>query len=288
MKKSYLKYFSSLLLFGSNGIIASYILLSSYEIVFLRSLIGSIFLIFVFMLSKNKINFLNNKKHFIYVIISGMAMGISWMLLYEAYVKIGVSIATLVYYCGPVLVMIVSPLIFNEHFTIYKVVGFIIVFTGMFLVNGNILSQASFSIGLLFSILGAVMYAVMVIFNKKAETIKGLENSMLQLISGFLIVAIFLQIKQGLIIPSVMDNIVPVLFLGIVNTGIGCYLYFSSIQNLPAASVAICGYIEPLSALIFSAIFLSERLSLIQMLGAFFIIGGAMLAELSAYKRQTN
>ena len=191
MKKSYLKYFSSLLLFGSNGIIASYILLSSYEIVFLRSLIGSIFLIFVFMLSKNKINFLNNKKHFIYVIISGMAMGISWMLLYEAYVKIGVSIATLVYYCGPVLVMIVSPLIFNERFTIYKIVGFIIVFIGMFLVNGNILSQATFSIGLLFSILGAVMYTVMVIFNKKAETIKGLENSMLQLISGFLIVAIF-------------------------------------------------------------------------------------------------
>ena len=155
-------------------------------------------------------------------------MGISWMLLYEAYVRIGVSIATLAYYCGPVIVMIVSPLIFNENFTIYKILGFIIVFIGMFFVNGNILNQAEFSIGLLLSILAAVMYAFMVIFNKKAETIKGLENSMLQLIASFLTVAIFVQIKQGLIIPSVMENIVPVLFLGIVNTGIGCYLYFYS------------------------------------------------------------
>lgn len=288
MKKSYLKYFSSLLLFGSNGIIASYILLNSYEIVFLRSLIGGLFLIAVFILSKNKITFLNNKKHFIYAIISGVAMGISWMLLYEAYVKIGVSIATLLYYCGPVIVMIVSPFIFNERFTTYKIVGFIIVFIGMFLVNENILGEAKFSIGLLYGILGAVMYAVLVVFNKKAETIKGLENTIIQLISSVLIVAIFVQIKQGLMIPSLMDNIIPVLFLGVVNTGIGCYLYFSSIQNLPAGSVAICGYIEPLSALIFSAIFLGERLSPIQMLGALCIIGGAMLAELSELKKQIN
>ena len=288
MKKSYLKYFSSLLLFGSNGIIASYILLNSYEIVFLRSLIGGLFLIAVFILSKNKITFLNNKKHFIYAVISGMAMGISWMLLYEAYVKIGVSIATLLYYCGPVIVMIVSPFIFNERFTTYKIVGFIIVFIGMFLVNENILGEAKFSIGLLYGILGAVMYAVLVVFNKKAETIKGLENTIIQLISSVLIVAIFVQIKQGLMIPSLMDNIIPVLFLGVVNTGIGCYLYFSSIQNLPAGSVAICGYIEPLSALIFSAIFLGERLSPIQMLGALCIIGGAMLAELSELKKQIN
>ena len=288
MKKSYLKYFSSLLLFGSNGIIASYILLNSYEIVFLRSLIGGLFLIAVFILSKNKITFLNNKKHFIYAIISGVAMGISWMLLYEAYVKIGVSIATLLYYCGPVIVMIVSPFIFNERFTTYKIVGFIIVFIGMFLVNENILGEAKFSIGLLYGILGAVMYAVLVVFNKKAETIKGLENTIIQLISSVLIVAIFVQIKQGLMIPSLMDNIIPVLVLGVVNTGIGCYLYFSSIQNLPAGSVAICGYIEPLSALIFSAIFLGERLSPIQMLGALCIIGGAMLAELSELKKQIN
>ena len=95
MKKAYLKYFTALLLFGSNGIVASYILLNSYEIVFLRTLIGSLFLIAVFLFSGRKPQGFHDKKHILYITISGIAMGISWMLLYEAYKTVGVSIATL-------------------------------------------------------------------------------------------------------------------------------------------------------------------------------------------------
>jgi len=286
MRQTYFKYFLALLLFGFNGIVASYISLNSYEIVFLRTLIGSLFLIVVFILSKGKLQGFQNKKHFIFLIISGIAMGISWMFLYEAYAKIGVSLATLAYYCGPVIVMALAPLLFHERLNILKILGFSIVLIGMFFVNENTLRQNGFSWGLLCGILSAVMYAFMVIFNKKAESITGLENSMFQLIASFLTVAVFVQTKQGLPISSVMQNIFPILFLGVVNTGIGCYLYFSSIQQLPAASVAICGYLEPLSALIFAALFLQERLSAIQILGAVFIIGGAALGELSIYKSQ--
>lgn len=284
MAKAYLKYLSALLLFGLNGIVASYILLSSYQIVFLRTLIGSLFLAVIFMFSKGRLQAFQNKNHFIFLIISGMSMGISWMFLYEAYARIGVSIATLAYYCGPVIVMALAPLIFHERLSIFRILWFLIVLTGMFLVNGSTLQQNGFSWGLLCGILSAVMYAFMVIFNKKARSITGLENSMLQLIISFLVVAIFMQIKHGLVISSLSQNIFPVLFLGVVNTGIGCYLYFSSIQQLPAGSVAICGYLEPLSALIFAALFLHERLSAVQIIGAAFIIGGAALGELSSLR----
>lgn len=103
MKQAYLKYILAVLLFGSNGIVASYILLNSYEIVFTRTLIGSLFLIAVFIFTKGKFKGWENKKHFGYIIISGAAMGASWMFLYEAYTQIGVSIATLAYYCGPII-----------------------------------------------------------------------------------------------------------------------------------------------------------------------------------------
>ncbi|MFL0196013.1 DMT family transporter [Clostridium sp. WILCCON 0269] len=288
MTRIYFKYFLALLLFGSNGIVASYILLNSYEIVFLRAFIGSLFLIVVFILSKGKLQGLQNKKHFIFLIISGMAMGISWMFLYEAYAEIGVSIATLIYCCGPVIVMVFAPLLFHEHLSILRILGFCIALIGMFFVNGNTLRQNGFSWGLICGILSAVMYAFMVIFNKKAKSITGLENAMLQLIASFLTVAIFMQIKQGLVISSLMQNIFPVLFLGVINTGIGCYLYFSSIQQLPAGSVGICGYLEQLSALVFSALFLQERLSGVQILGAIFIIGGAAIGELSIHKSKLN
>ncbi|MBS7008346.1 DMT family transporter [Anaerostipes sp.] len=286
MKKTYLKYFSALLLFGSNGIAASYILLNSYEIVFLRTLTGSIFLLGILLLSRRKPQYFLNKRHVFYIVISGIAMGVSWMFLYEAYKTVGVSIATLAYYCGPVIVIAVSPLLFHERMTLRKLSGFTAVLAGMYLVNKSSLHGACISSGLVFGLLSAVMYAFMVIFNKKAKSITGLENSALQLIISFFTSAVFMMTRKPPAIPSVVPFLFPVLFLGIVNTGIGCYFYFSSIDRLPAGSVAVCGYIEPMSALLFSSLFLKERLSAVQLLGAFLILGGAILSEFS--RKQKN
>jgi drug/metabolite transporter (DMT)-like permease len=280
MKKAYFKYIAALLLFGSNGIVASYILLNSYEIVFLRTLIGSLFLISVFVLSKQKVQFWENKSHLQYLVISGMGMGASWIFLYEAYTQIGVSIATLAYYCGPVIVMILSPIIFKEKITSSKLLGFLAVIIGMICVNGQSLSQGKISWGLICGILSAIMYAIMVIFNKKAVSITGLENSMCQLIISFITVAIFIGIKQGFYVNISQSNLLPILLLGVVNTGIGCYFYFSSIGSLPVQTVSICGYLEPLSALIFSAAILGEKLSYVQIAGAVLILGGAAFGEL--------
>lgn len=103
--KAAFKYIAALLLFGSNGIVASYISLSSYEIVFTRTLIGALLLVLIFIASKQKVRFWSNKPHSLYLVISGAAMGASWVFLFEAYAQIGVSMATLAYYCGPVIVM---------------------------------------------------------------------------------------------------------------------------------------------------------------------------------------
>lgn len=284
MNKAYFKYLAALLLFGSNRIVASYISLSSYEIVFTRTLIGSLFLALIFVFSKQKVRCFKNKPHFLYLVFSGVAMGASWMFLYEAYAQIGVSLATLAYYSGPVIVMILSPVIFKEKMTSAKFLGFLAVLIGMFCVNGQVLSQGNSSWGLICGVLLAFMYAIMVVFNKKAASIKGLENSLWQLITSFITVAIFLLLKQGFSIPITLENWVPILILGIVNTGVGCYFYFSSIGDLPVQTVAISGYLEPLSALLFSAVLLGEKLSFIQIVGAMLILGGAAFGELFRQK----
>ncbi len=284
MKKSYIKYFTALLLFGSNGIVASFISLSSYEIVLLRTLIGSLLLIAVFFLTRNKMTFFKHKKSSLFLLLSGMAMGTSWMFLYEAYTQIGVSIASLCYYCGPVIVMMLSPLLFKEKLTAVKLIGFAAVLIGIFLVNGNAFDGSGNPWGIFCGLMSAVMYSAMVICNKKAEHIKGLENAALQLFVSFLTVFIFVLFKQGLSIRLEPADIIPMLILGLLNTGIGCYFYFSSIGNLPVQTVAICGYIEPLSAVIFSIMFLKEVLLPLQILGAVFIIGGAVLSEVFGKK----
>lgn len=279
MKQAYIKYLLALLLFGSNGVVASYISLTSYEIVFLRSLIGSILLISLFKLADNKIDLTKNKRHLLYLIISGVAMGVSWIFLYEAYQQIGVSIASLAYYCGPVIVMLLSPLLFNERFTLPKVGGFVAVLCGILLINTQAIHDGKTPWGLFCGVMSAIMYAFMVIFNKKAHSITGMKNAMLQLIISFLTVAVFLGFRQGFIIHVSRSDWIPILILGLLNTGIGCYLYFSSIASLPVQSVAVCGYLEPLSAIAFSALLLKEILQLIQMLGAVLVIGGSIFAE---------
>ena len=279
MKKDYCKFLAALLLFGSNGVVASRIALPSTEIVFLRTLIGSALLFAIFFASRGKFTFTKHKKQFLFLSVSGVAMWASWMFLYEAYQRLGVSLATLAYYCGPIIVMALAPLLFREKFTRRRLLCFAAILCGIFLINSQSLQEGKSVWGLFCGGLSAVMFACMVIFNKFAKDITGLENSLLQLFISFLTVAAFTGCKYGFAVRLAASDWLPVIFLGLVNTGIGCYLYFSSIGRLPVQTVAICGYLDPLSAVLFSVLILRETMSPWQMAGAALVLGGAVLAE---------
>lgn len=279
VKKAYIKYLIALLLFGSNGIVASRISLNSCEIVLLRTLIGSLLLMLIFLLQRKPFDFIKHKKDLIFLVISSIAMGASWMFLYEAYKQVGVSLASLAYYCGPIIVMILSPVIFHEKFIWPQIAGFLCVLIGIFLVNGQAIQDGNRNLGLICGAMSAIMYALMIIFNKKVAKITGFENSLLQLTISFLTVAIFVGTKQGFAMSIASSDWVPIFILGIINTGIGCFLYFSSIGFLSVHTVAVCGYLEPLSAVVFSVIFLQEKMQQIQIIGAVMILGGAVFGE---------
>lgn len=278
MNIPFFKYVFSMLLFGSNGLVASFIPLNSYEIVLSRTLLGSLSLIAIFVFSREKLTFYKNTTHFLFLCISGISMGTSWMFLYEAYKQLGVSIASLYYNCGPIIIVLLSPLIFKEKLTYSKIISFLVVLCGVFLINNNFSSGNNF-FGIFCGIMSAVTYSLMVIFNKKAASIKGLENSMLQLLIAFITVFIFVGVKQGYSIELNSSYILPILVLGFINTGFGCYLFFSSIGKLPVQTVSIFGYLELACAVVFSVLFLNETLLPPQILGAVLIAFGAIFAE---------
>lgn len=279
MEKAYVKYILSLLLFGANGIVASHIQLASFEIVFLRILLGALTLLAIYLFMGNKFTAWTHKKDLVYLLFSGMALGASSLFLFEAYRIIGVSVSSLLYYCGPIIVMALSPLLFNEKLTMPKVTGFGVVIFGILLVNGQSLDSGGDFIGILFGIMSAIMYAVMVIFNKKAKNIVGLENSMLQLWAALIPPVAYLMVKQGFTSGVPAESWPWILLLGIVSTGIGGYLYFSAMGKLPVQTVSICGYLDPLTAVVFSVIFLGETMLPLQIVGGILIIGGAIFGE---------
>ena len=278
--KHYMKYLMAVMLFGFNGIVASFISLTSYEIVYLRTFIGSLLLIGLFKITGGKFHIKQYKKDSFLILLSGIELGTSWMFLHEAYQQIGVSFASLLYYCGPVIVMILSPVIFKEKLTVLKMFGFATVLIGIVFVNGKAMLYGGNHWGIFYGLMSAIMFAAMVICNKQSKEIVGMENATIQLTASFLTVAVFTIIRKGILLQIIPHEIPWILFLGVVNTGLGCYLYFSSLGKLPVQTVAVCGYIEPLSAVVFSALLLHERMTSLQIVGAICIIGGAMMGEL--------
>ena len=75
MARAYLKYLLSLLIFGTNGIVANHISLSSRQIVFMRTLIGGLFLGLVFFLSKGRLRALSDRRCLLFLLGSGVCMG---------------------------------------------------------------------------------------------------------------------------------------------------------------------------------------------------------------------
>ena len=219
-----------------------------------------------------------------FISLSGIAMGLGWIFLYEAYAQIGVGLSSLLYYCGPVIVMLLSPVLFHERLTFTKIVGFIMVIAGVFFVNNFAPERAMNRFGLICGGVSALMYSVMVILNKQSKNISGFENAMVQLTASFLTVAVFTGLKSGFIIYIEAEEWLWIIMLGALNTGIGCLLYFSAISKLHVQTVAICGYIEPLSAVLLSFVLLKEAMFPLQVLGAGFILVGALISEISLKK----
>ena len=262
---------ASMIIFGTNGLLVANISLSSAEIVLMRTFLGFIFLLAV-VAARRSFSFAELKADIIPATVGGAALGLNWVLLFGAYRCAGVSISTLVYYCGPMIAIILSPIVFKEKLTANKLIAVIAVAAGMLCISGNVSKGSDMQTGLLMGAGAAALYALIVIVTKRVTHMSGLNCSAYEL---YLLVS---GVKLP-VIPAAED-IVNVLIIGFVNTGLAYYMYFSALQKLPAQTSALISYIDPLTALIVSAALLGEKLGAVQLLGAALILGGACLGEL--------
>lgn len=276
-----------MVIFGTNGLIVANISLGSAEIVLMRTFLGSLFLLAI-VLVKRSFSFADLKADLIPATIGGAALGLNWVLLFSAYRSAGVGLSTLTYYCGPIIVLALSPVLFREKLTWNKLLAIAAVAVGMFCITGDIEPGSDVQTGILFGGGAALLYASLIVANKRVKRLSGLNCAMYELIVAFFVVLIYLlasNVKLP-VIPAAED-IVWVLAIGLVNTGLAYYLYFSSLQKLPGQTVALVCYIDPLTALLVSGAFLGEKLLGVQIAGAVLILGGACLGELK-FKKTEN
>lgn len=290
--RSYFMIIGSMLIFATIGIFRRYIPLSSGLLAFVRGVMGSLFLIIFALITKKKIRNGIGKKALIILVISGIMIGFNWILLFESYSYTSVSTATLCYYMQPTIVILLSPIFFKEKLTLRKLVCAIVAIIGMVLVSGIIENRtvgASDLKGIIFGLSAAALYSAVVILNKICPAVDSFEKTIIQLSAAAIVMIPYLAITEDFTKVSVTPiAIVLVIFVGIVNTGIAYALYFSGMPGLPGQSVALLSYIDPVGALILSAVILKERMSVPALIGAVLIIGAAAASEINIKRRNKH
>lgn len=281
--KNKLKIILAMLIWGTMGIFIKTIPLSSLEIAFYRSIIGALFIIILSISQKEKWNKEDLRKDLKILIPSGIALGAGWVLLFQGYKNTTVSIATLSYYIAPVFIVILSIIVLKEKITRKKILCIIVAIIGLLLVLdiknlGNIGDNNL--LGIIYSVLAAVFYAIVVILNKFIKKLSGSKVTIVQLLVSTIILMPFTILNSTRSLMSLdMLSLFLLLLVGIVHTGIAYLLYFSSVKEIEGQSIAILSYMDPIFALVIAGLFLGEKMTLIQLFGGILILGSAYVSE---------
>ncbi len=275
----------SMLIFGTIGIFVRHVPLPSSVIALVRGVVGTLFLLIFCRLRRTPLCGEAIQKNLGLLVLSGACIGFNWILLFEAYRYTTVATATLCYYLAPVFVILAAPVLFGEKLTLRKGVCVAAALVGMVFVSG--VTPAGFSgsgelLGILFGVGAAVLYASVVLMNKKLAQVQAFERTIVQLGAAALALLPYVLVTEW---GTAMDwsglSIPLLLVMGIVHTGIAYALYFGGIKELPAQTSALLSYIDPVSAIILSAVFLREGLTASGVIGAVLVLGATLLSELS-------
>lgn len=281
----------SMVIFGTIGPFVKMIPLPSEEIALYRAILATLLIGLVLLITKQKIPFSKIKKQLPLLILSGIAMGFNWILLFRAYNYTSVSVATLSYYFAPSVVTLVCPILFKERMTKKAWLCFFMSTLGIVLIT-NLQSDGeskSNLIGIAFGLSAALLYSSVILLNKFIKGVSDLHRTFLQFVSAVIVLVPFVTFSSNFHITSVLTDkaFIYLLIVGIVHTGITYCMYFSAIKDLSGQETAVLSYIDPLVAVLASVFVLKEEITPLQIVGGLLILGFALYNELSITKKKT-
>lgn len=276
--KARLGLIAAMVIFGSIGIFRRYIPLPSGMIGACRGLMGMLFLLGVNLARGEKPCGKDIRASLPLLLLSGAAMGFNWILLFEAYRYTSVATATLCYYMAPIFVILASPIVLKERLTLRKLLCVAAAVVGVALVSG--VSETGSLTGILLGLGAAVLYACVILLNKRLGSVSTGDRTIVQLgTAGAVLVPYTLLAESFAGVTMDGMSIIMLLVVGAVHTGLAYWLYFGSMKELPAQTVALYSYIDPIVAILLSALILGEALTPLGLLGAVLVLGATLVSE---------
>lgn len=275
------QYLLAMTIFGTIGLFVKFIELPSTVIALSRGALGTLFLLLVLKLLKRRINTASVKSNFKHLVIAGVALGLNWIFLFEAYRLTSVATATLAYYMAPIILILLSPILLHERVPVGKWICVICALFGMSLISGVWEGSESVVLdGITMGLIAACFYASVVINNKFLKGLDPYDSSIVQLaVAAIVLLPYVLFTVDFSVLKPDTTTIGLTLAVGILHTGVAYWLYFSALPKLEAARIAIFSYIDPAIAILLSVFVLMEPMTTAGVIGAVLILGAALASE---------
>ena len=276
---------AAMAVFGTIGLFVRNIQVTSGELALYRAVMAVLILGGYFVATKQPLELGRIRKELPLLLISGMAVGINWVLLFEAYKYTTVSVATLSYYFAPVLVTLACPILFKEKMGVKQWVCFAMSTLGIVLITGigDLSGGSSHLTGILLGLGAAVFYATAVLLNKFIRGVAGIQRTFLQFLAAILVLVPYVWATSGMTLENMTGTgWVCLAIVGVVHTAITYCVYFSCLKELPGQEAAILSYIDPLVAVMVSVFLLGEQMTAVQLAGGALILGFTLWNELGA------
>ena len=275
------QYLLAMTIFGTIGLFVKFIELPSTVIALSRGALGTLFLLLVLKLLKRRINTATVKSNFKHLVIAGVALGLNWIFLFEAYRLTSVATATLAYYMAPIILILLSPILLHERIPLGKWICVICALFGMSLISGVWEGSENVALdGITMGLIAACFYASVVINNKFLKGLDPYDSSIVQLaVAAIVLLPYVLFTVDFSVLKPDITTIGLTLTVGILHTRVAYWLYFSALPKLEAARIAIFSYIDPAIAILLSVFVLMEPMTTAGVIGAVLILGAALASE---------
>jgi drug/metabolite transporter (DMT)-like permease len=206
-------------------------------------------------------------------LLGGAAIVVNWVLLFAAYSRASISMATAVYNTQPFMLVALGALVFRERISASTVVWLLVAFIGLVFVvkvePAVLAVPGQYFVGVAYAVGAAAMYAVSSIITKR---LKGTPPHLIALIQVSLGVVMLAPLVRFDALPATGVQWLELIVLGVVNTGLMYVLLYGAIQKLPTSMTGALSFLYPVVAIIVDRIAFGQTLAWIQVLGAVLIL----------------
>lgn len=197
---------------------------------------------------------------------------LSSLTLYMSYQWINPGVSTAIHFTYPIILLLLSRMIYKDKITHSMKVSFILSSLGVVLIAG--IGSVNSLTGILLSLLSAFAYAFYLLFNDKWKLVDVNNMVFLFYVSLFSTLVMLIAYPLGFDIRfnQPLKNYFLMFIITILTSYVGLIFTKEGIKILGSKLTSLISTTEPISAILFSAIILGEVISISTIAGTLLII----------------